>query len=63
MSEEDDLRAELERMRAKIEAIDANKDRIRLQVSVKGALSPVRDPPLPGHVLRGRVGDDPRKER
>ena len=39
MSEEDDLRAEIERLRAKIEAIDANKDRIRLQVSVKGALS------------------------
>ena len=39
MSEEDDLRAELERLRAKIEAIDANKERIRLQVSVKGALS------------------------
>ena len=39
ISEEDDLRAELERLRAKIEAIDANKDRIRLQVSVKGALS------------------------
>ena len=39
MSEEDDLRAEIERLRAKIEAIDANKDRIRLQVSVTGALS------------------------
>ena len=24
---------------------------------------PIRDPPLPGHVLRGRVGDDPREER
>ena len=36
MSEEDDLRAEIERLRAKI---DASKDRIRLQVSVKGALS------------------------
>ena len=66
MSDEDDLRAEIERLRAKVEVLQANnKDRIRLQVSVKGALSsvPLRDPPLPGHVLRGRVGDDPRKER
>ena len=40
MSDEDDLRAEIERLRAKVEVLQANnKDRIRLQVSVKGALS------------------------
>ena len=40
MSDEDDLRAEIERLRAKVEVLKANnKDRIRLQVSVKGALS------------------------
>ena len=39
MSEENELRAEIERLRAKVEAIETHKDRTRLKVSEKGALS------------------------